>query len=136
MKKNTKGFTLIELLIVMAIIGILAGLTAFNFQQARQRARDAERKNDLKQLQTALEIYKNDQTYPDYPDSLTDLTSLMSSIPEDPMYELNETWLTYDYTHTGTRTYQLRACLENKSDKDGSGACNSNNGIYYSVSQP
>jgi type II secretion system protein G len=54
------GFTLIELLIVLAIIAILAGLLGSNFLSSRIRARDAERKNDLHQLQTALELYHND----------------------------------------------------------------------------
>ena len=42
MNKNTKGFTLVELLLVIAIIGILAGvvLAVINPVQQRQKARE------------------------------------------------------------------------------------------------
>lgn len=60
-----KGFTLIELLIVIAIISILAAMVVVNVSAARIRARDTQRKADLKTVQNALEIayYKN-QKYP------------------------------------------------------------------------
>ena len=55
-----KGFTLVELLIVVAIIGILSTLLMANFIGVRQRARDAQRKADLRQIQSALELYRSD----------------------------------------------------------------------------
>ena len=65
MKKNNKGFTLIELLVVIAIIGLLSTLAVVALGNARQKARDAKRLSDLKQMQTALELYYTDQTaYP------------------------------------------------------------------------
>ncbi|MBP6859101.1 MAG: prepilin-type N-terminal cleavage/methylation domain-containing protein [Candidatus Magasanikbacteria bacterium] len=64
-KMNAKGFTLIELLVVIAIIGLLSTLAVVALGNARQKARDARRLSDLKQLQTALELYYTDQTaYP------------------------------------------------------------------------
>ncbi len=56
-KKFKKAFTLIELLIVIAIIAILATLIFVNVASARKKARDVKRKADLKNLQTALEMY-------------------------------------------------------------------------------
>ena len=70
---SKKGFTLIELLIVISILGILAGLVAVNFNQARRRARDVARKSDLKQIQKAMELYKDDQTPQTYPADLSEL---------------------------------------------------------------
>lgn len=62
---NRKGFTLIELLVVIAIIGLLSTLAVVALGSARTKARDAKRLSDLKQVQTALEMYYTDQNaYP------------------------------------------------------------------------
>lgn len=55
-----KGFTLVELLVVMAILGILTVVTLGNFQTSQIKARDAQRKSDLRQIANALEAYMND----------------------------------------------------------------------------
>ncbi|MDD3102359.1 MAG: type II secretion system protein [Patescibacteria group bacterium] len=67
-KKNKKGFTLIELLVVVAIMGLMAALAIISLNQARAKARDARRVADVKQIQTALELYYMDKDkYPDAP---------------------------------------------------------------------
>ncbi len=60
MKQNQKGFTLIELLVVIAIIGLLSTLAVVALNSARAKSRDARRISDVKQMQTALEMYFND----------------------------------------------------------------------------
>lgn len=62
--KSSKGFTLIELLVVIAIIGLLSSIVLASLNTARAKARDAERKSDMKQISNALELYYNTyQTY-------------------------------------------------------------------------
>lgn len=57
-----KGFTLIELLVVIAIIGILASSALIALNRSQERARDARRKSDTKQLQTVLVSYQADNS--------------------------------------------------------------------------
>ncbi len=60
-----KGFTLVELLVVIAIIGLLSTLAVVSLGSARSKARDARRISDIKQVQSALELYFADQgAYP------------------------------------------------------------------------
>lgn len=86
---NKKGFTLIELLVVIAIIGVLSTLSIVALNSARARSRDAKRISDVKQLQTALEMYYNDNgAYPagtTLPSPLaTNSVVYMTSVPAAP----------------------------------------------------
>lgn len=115
MKRN--GFTLIELLVVIGIMAVLTGLAVFNFNQSRVRARDVQRKNDIKQLQTALELYKNDSG--SYPVAATWQTDLISTgnIKDNFVDPRASEWVDYRYLPAvDLKTYYLEACLENAAD--------------------
>lgn len=147
-----KAFTLIELLVVIAIIGSLSALLLPNFMGARERARDSQRKSDLKQIQKAFELYKQDQSPPSFPATLPTTGACWSSgagcsgniyMNKFPAPPSNDEEYYYDVNNS-TLTYTLCACLENVADPDGltgpsnCGVCSecSTGGLCYIVNQP
>ncbi|MBI4215560.1 MAG: type II secretion system protein [Parcubacteria group bacterium] len=64
---SRKGFTLVELLIVVSIIGLLSTLSFVALGSARVKARDAKRLSDVRNIQSALELYFSDNNA--YPES-------------------------------------------------------------------
>lgn len=63
-----KGFTLVELLVVVAIIGLIAGIAVVSMNGVRAKARDARRLSDVKQIQNALAARFSDLgAYPSTP---------------------------------------------------------------------
>ncbi|UCG93569.1 MAG: prepilin-type N-terminal cleavage/methylation domain-containing protein [Candidatus Aerophobus sp.] len=81
--RKKEGFTLIELLIVVAIIGIIAGIAIPNFLGARSKARVTRAFADMRAIADALEMYYVDNTT--YPAALADLKAThITSLPNDP----------------------------------------------------
>ncbi len=119
--KNKKGFTLIELLVVIAIIGLLATLSIVALNNARARARDARRVADVKQIQTALELYYNNYgEYPQYDIMATTTryigsgtTFFMNPVPTAPAPADSPCTInnSYDYSTTIDGGYILNYCL-------------------------
>ncbi len=67
MNSRKSGFTLIELLVVIVIIGILVAIALPNFIKVREKAKEAEVKQNLHAIQLAVERYSTDNSYGSYP---------------------------------------------------------------------
>lgn len=141
---NKRGFTLIELLVVIAIIGLLSTLAVVALGSARVKARDSKRLSDLRQVQTALELYYVDKSsYPPIPAGGTSLTlgtgsgaclnsdgwqaigcanPYMGQVPGDPSSN------TYVYT-VASSSYSIAATLEGTVSGLSAGITVSPNGI-------
>ena len=121
MSKKQKGFTLIELLVSISIIAILTALLTANFIGARQRGRDGQRKSNMYQMQSALELFRADnEAYPLTASLATcgnaissGATIYMQKVPCDPV-----TGNPFKYTSEDGSTYTIFGCLENSSDSD------------------
>ncbi len=125
--KKQGGFTLLELLIVIVIIGILALLIIPNITSAPKKARDTQRKTDLKAVQKGLEEYfVSNNVYPTQATAvaadtaLTALTTgspaIMKTVPKDPNDKGGGSDPHYYYLSAAGTAYTLTACLENGSD--------------------
>ena len=55
--KRTKGFTLVELVVVIAILGILAGIAIPRFMEATKSARGSKIVADMRTIESAVNIY-------------------------------------------------------------------------------
>lgn len=132
MLKTTKGFTLVELLITITIIGILSSIVIVGTGSNQKRARDAERKSDIRQYSTSLENYANkgSSLYPQRNDTAgaTASTTLcgdlgITTCPEDPVNSSDPTFI-YRYQSSGSASdgtaaatkYVLWAKLESTTD--------------------
>ncbi len=126
MMHKSKGFTLIELLVVISIIALLSSVVLSSLNTARQRSRDAKRMSDLRQIQTALELYYDaNGRYPvpaagdnnwsghcpgygNYDTYITGISSFMARLPIDPAFDTGGQCYLYRTANSGA-DYKLLA---------------------------
>lgn len=124
--KKSSGFTLIELLVVIAIIGLLATMSVVALSSAREKARDSRRLSDIKQVQTALEMYysENGQYATStagggaLPADLSDidLGQYMEEVPKNPTPSSDgdcPSGADYQYNSADGSEYTIMYCLGN-----------------------
>jgi prepilin-type N-terminal cleavage/methylation domain-containing protein len=59
MKRTLRGFTLVEMILVIAILGILVGITTIGWSAVSSGSRDQARAQDLKQWASTFDLYKS-----------------------------------------------------------------------------
>jgi prepilin-type N-terminal cleavage/methylation domain-containing protein len=115
------GFTLIEMLVVMAILSLIASFVSSRVWDAQKDARDAQRKQDLSVLRSAVSIFRDQKDR--WPSSLSELktSGTMTILPVDP-----SEGDTYGYA-TSSSNYDvcLVACMEEAENADSSSVCSS-----------
>lgn len=118
-KLGQQGFTIVELLIVIVIIGILAALVFVQFSNMQARGRDAERKADLRLIESKLAEYNADEGQFPEADPAEDVTTALTDIdgiPDDALEDpTNSGDHVYMYSSDGD-TYTLTATLERPGD--------------------
>lgn len=65
------GFTLIEILMALAILGVLAAIALPNYADYRERARIAQAKGDIREMEVLINRYYADRRA--YPATLADI---------------------------------------------------------------
>lgn len=105
-----KGFTLIELLVVIAIIGILAALIIVSLSGAREKAQDTQRKNNARNMDTALAQFFLDQSTNAFPAHATagGTTIVGTSVPSDLT-----AYLTGSAAYTSTLAHKYISATDN-----------------------
>lgn len=82
MRAGQAGFTLIEIMVVVVILGILAAIVVPRIMDQPDKARVAKAKQDIRVLESALNMYKLDNFY--YPSTQQGLEALVARPSGDP----------------------------------------------------
>lgn len=86
-RKSQQGFTLIEIMVVIVILGILAAMVVPRIMSRPEEARIAKAKQDIRAVETALDLYKLDNfNYPTTEQGLEALVTQPTSPPVPKRY--------------------------------------------------
>jgi len=135
------GFTLIELIVVIVIIATLIGVSMPAASNARMKARDGRRVEELREIETALRLYSQSHSgnFPvsDSGETISASSTLITALvpyylltqPEDPK---PESFAYYYKTAQNGTFFKLTAYMEKNKDlaQDDGGAANDFYEVY------
>ena len=123
--RSQRGFTIVELLIVIVVIAILAAIVIVAYQGIQDRAKFAQKRSDIENLQKLVEMYNaQNGSYPStsgwnyqrrdgnnfIPGIVPQLASTLPQVTDGPTgAQLNNTYI---YTSNGT-DYKLMRLYQN-----------------------
>jgi len=88
LRKHLSGFTLIEVMVVVVILGILASIIVPKIMDKPDEARIVKAKQDIRAVQSSLEMYKLDNyVYPTTDQGLSALVQKPSTDPVPPHWK-------------------------------------------------
>jgi general secretion pathway protein G len=82
-RNRQQGFTLIEIMVVVVILGILAAVVVPRIMSRPEEARITKTKQDIRALETALDLYKLDNF--NYPTTEQGLEALVTTPTTPPV---------------------------------------------------
>ncbi|MCX6793085.1 MAG: prepilin-type N-terminal cleavage/methylation domain-containing protein [Candidatus Falkowbacteria bacterium] len=128
------GFTFIELVTVVAVVAALMTLAVVSFNRPRIQGRDSKRVNDIKAIQTALELYYNrNNSYPTYiiPGQLLGSGNnvYLNPVPTNQAPRNDGNCGNNEYTYSAlddNKDYEINFCLGGDTDKNSNATMGSN----------
>jgi len=144
--KSLMGFTLIELLVVIAIINILASQLLPALSTAREKGRQANCINNLKQFSLAIEMYRQDWDYqfpywlsnlqPNYLGTSSKILHCLTDQNNGTLGHGFEAWGASESTWAGCDIYGKSKASRSDDVGDGPTAANPRNSSYLYMFNP
>jgi len=111
--RSDDGYTITEVLIVLAVLGLLAGLAVPMMSGSVQKARETTLRTNLNTIRTVIDEYYADHLK--YPENLKALVeaNYLRVLPMDTIDQKPEAWdLIYDDSGNGIKDIKSRSKTE------------------------
>lgn len=112
MLRNKKGFTLVELIVVIAVLGILAGVAVPKYSGMKDKARQANDQQVIISLQHAMELFKAESETDSYPSKVDEARKAANFAFEDVPHPEQKGTNMHFYFNTATNKVEVKAASD------------------------